>query len=85
MTNNLEKNKDEWANAELFEKLAKNPRLLQAFTDPKYSHVMKEVGENPQQAMAKYGSNPQFRELMMEFSSFMGDHFNNVADKKKEE
>lgn len=28
MTNTLEKNKDEWANAEFFEKLAKNPRLL---------------------------------------------------------
>ena len=58
LTNNLEKNKDEWANAELLEKLAKNPRLLAAFTDPQYSQVMKELGENPQQAMQKYGNNP---------------------------
>ena len=30
--------------------------------------------------MTKYGNNPEFRELMMEFSGFMGDHFGNVAD-----
>jgi hypothetical protein len=35
--------------------------------------------------MQKYGGNPKFRELMMEFSAFMGDHFENVADKKKRE
>jgi DNA-nicking Smr family endonuclease len=35
--------------------------------------------------MQKYGHNPAFKELMMEFSSFMGDHFNDVADKKAEE
>ena len=28
MTNTLEKNKDEWANAAFFEKLAKSPRLM---------------------------------------------------------
>jgi hypothetical protein len=80
MTNTLEKNKDEWANAAFFEKLAKSPRLMQAFTNPEYSQVMKEVGENPQQAMQKYGHNPAFKELMMEFSAFMGNHFTDVAD-----
>ncbi len=33
--------------------------------------------------MAKYGSNPKFREFMMEFSSMMAGHFNEVADKEK--
>lgn len=46
---------------------------------------MQEVGQNPQEAMQKYGGNPQFRELMMEFSAFMGEHFETVADKKKRE
>ncbi len=35
--------------------------------------------------MLKYGNNPDFREILMEFSQFMGHHFENVADKKKAE
>lgn len=35
--------------------------------------------------MAKYGNNPEFRELMVEFSALMGSHFESVADKKKKE
>ncbi len=33
--------------------------------------------------MQKYGSNPEFRELMMEFSKLMGTHFEDIAEKKK--
>lgn len=33
--------------------------------------------------MQKYGSNPKFREFMMEFSGMMAGHFNEVADKEK--
>lgn len=47
--------------------------------------ALKEMGEDPKKAMEKYGGNPEFREIMMEFSSFMGTHFETVADKKKEE
>lgn len=42
---------------------------------------MQEFGSNPKEAMAKYGSNPEFRQLMMEFSALMGDHFTSTADK----
>lgn len=35
--------------------------------------------------MQKYGNNPQFKEMLMEFSKFMGDHFEGVAEKKKRE
>jgi phage portal protein BeeE len=35
--------------------------------------------------MQKYGNNPQFRELMQEFSLLMGNHFEEIADKKKQE
>ena len=43
------------------------------------------MGENPKEAMQKYGQDPQFRELMQEFSLLMGSHFEEVADKKKKE
>ena len=47
---------------------------------------MQEMGKNPKEAMAKYGQNPEFREIMLEFSKLMGGHFEEVAeDKKKEE
>ena len=35
--------------------------------------------------MQKYGNNPQFRELLMEFSALTGNHFEDLADKKKKE
>ena len=46
---------------------------------------MQEMGKNPKEAMAKYGNNPEFREIMMEFSQLMGGHFTDVAQQKKEE
>ena len=46
---------------------------------------MSEFGKDPKGAMEKYGNNPEFRELMSEFSALMGNHFESVADKKKAE
>ena len=36
--------------------------------------------KNPKEAMAKYGGNPEFREMMIEFSKIMGDHFEKLSD-----
>ena len=35
--------------------------------------------------MEKYGHSVEFREVMQEFSAFMGDHFTNVSEKVKAE
>jgi len=35
--------------------------------------------KNPKEAMAKYGGNPEFRELLIEFSRIMGDHFEKLS------
>ena len=35
--------------------------------------------------MQKYGSNVKFREFLLEFSGLMGQHFDDVADKKTTE
>ena len=35
--------------------------------------------------MQKYGNNPQFKELLMEFSALCGNHFENIAEEKKQE
>lgn len=85
MTSKLEANKNDWLTPEFFAKLQSNPKLLKAFTNPVFAGALKEMGEDPKKAMEKYGGNPEFREVMMEFSAFMGTHFESVADKKKEE
>ena len=47
--------------------------------------ALTEFGQNPKEAMTKYGNNPEFRELMMEFSKMMGTHFTSIADTKAKE
>ena len=47
--------------------------------------VLTEMGSKPQETMQKYGNNPEFKELLMEFSAMMGTHFNDLADTKKAE
>ena len=44
-----------------------------------------EFGSNPQEAMKKYGSNPEFKEMLTEFSKMMGSHFDELAESKKKE
>ena len=81
----LEGSKDKWLTPEFMEKLAKNPKLLKAFSDPQYMQVMSEMGKDPKACVQKYGHMPEFREIMQEFSAFMAEHFTGVADKEKEE
>jgi hypothetical protein len=45
--------------------------------------ALSEFGSNPQEAMKKYGGNPEFRAILEEFSKTMGKHFEEIADKKK--
>lgn len=85
MNTNYETAKKDWLTPEFFEKIAKNPKLLKAFQNPQFMQIFDEFGKNPKECMEKYGGNPEFREIMMEFSGFMGDHFGTVADKKAAE
>ena len=82
MTSTLAKNKEEWLTPEFFTKLAQNPKLLAAFQNPKYMACLSELGKNPKEAMAKFGGDPEFREVMNELSKLMGSNFESVADKK---
>ena len=47
--------------------------------------LLTEMGKNPKETMEKYGHNPEFREILEEFSKAMGNQFTAVADKKAEE
>ena len=85
LASNLEKTKGEWMTQGFMEKIMQSPRLMAAFQDPATMKVLTEMGSKPEETMQKYGQNPQFRELLMEFSALCGNHFNNLADQKKAE
>ena len=79
MLNNLANNKQQWLNQELLMKIAQNPNLMRCFMDPRFSTVIQELQTNPQECLKKYGNNPEFSNFIKEFSSLMGEHFNNLA------
>ena len=79
MLNNLANNKQQWLNQELLMKIAQSPNLMRCFMDPRFSTVIQELQNNPQECLKKYGNNPEFSNFIKEFSALMGDHFNNLA------
>ena len=79
MLNNLANNKQQWLNQELLMKIAQKPNLMRCFMDPRFSKVIQELQANPQECLKKYGNNPEFSNFIKEFSSLMGEHFNNLA------
>ena len=79
MLNNLANNKQQWLNQELLMKIAQKPNLMRCFMDPRFSTVIQELQANPQECLKKYGNNPEFSNFIKEFSSLMGEHFNNLA------
>lgn len=62
-----------------------SPRLSAAFGNPETMKILQEMGSKPEETMQKYGHNPEFKELLLEFSALTGSHFNEIADKKKQE
>ena len=85
MKSNIEKTKDQWLNEDLMTKIAKSPRLMAAFQNPQYMQAFQEMGSKPQETMQKYGNDPMFKELLLEFSALMGNHFTDVGEKQKKE
>lgn len=80
-----QKSKNEWMTPDLLQKIAANPLLRKAFTDPRCQQAMAEMQTNPQEAMKKYGDNPQMREFLQAFMKLMGEHFTALADKQDAE
>ena len=85
MKTNIESTKDQWCTPELLEKIIKSPRLSSAFSDPATMQIFQQMGTDPTGTIQKYGNKPQFKDLLAEFSSLMGDHFMTVGKKLEEE
>ena len=82
---NLDQTKEQWINAELFEKIKKSPKLMAAFADPQMNKILQELSTNPTGIMQKYGSHPQFKEVIYEFGTMMRQHFGEMGKKAEEE
>ena len=44
--------------------------------------ILTEMGKNPEETLKKYGDNPNFKELIKEWSELMGHHFHDIGEKK---
>jgi len=44
MTSSIEKNKDQWLNEDLMAKIMQSPRLMEAFSNPRYMQAFQEMG-----------------------------------------
>lgn len=74
-----------WVTPALMQKIGANPILRKAFTDPRCQEAMTALQTNPQDAIKRYGDNPEMREFLQAFMKLMGDHFTELADKQDEE
>lgn len=64
-------------------KLSKNPRLLQALQNPRFTQAIDEMKTNPTAALAKYQNDQDVRTMLMDFMGFLGDHFETMGGKGK--
>mmetsp|Transcript_35989 Transcript_35989/g.114668 ORF Transcript_35989/g.114668 Transcript_35989/m.114668 type:complete len:329 (+) Transcript_35989:377-1363(+) len=75
--------KDGWVTPELLSKIAADPLLRKAFTDPRYTDAMSALQTDPKAAMAKYGHIDEMRTFMQSFMKLMGNHFTALVEKQQ--
>ncbi|CAI2376648.1 unnamed protein product [Moneuplotes crassus] len=80
---NIKNSSEEWCTPDLLSKIIGNPTLRKAFTDPNYKQCIEMLQKDPKEAVKQYGSNPEFVNIMTEFSKMMGTHMEKVADEQK--
>ena len=76
--------KEEWWTTDLLAKIANNETLIKAFTSPDYRQWIELLQKDPKEAVKRYGTNPEFVQIMTEFSKIMGTHLEEVAQKHEE-
>lgn len=69
----------EWINERFYEKLARNPKLVQALQNPAFSTVISELQQNPGAAVLKYQKDPAMSTILREFLEFLGNHFEEIG------
>ncbi|CAK4716520.1 hypothetical protein LEN26_012147 [Aphanomyces euteiches] len=89
---------EDWMTPDLFEKLAKDPKLSQgaqvlfecdihvvvALQNPRFTAAIQEMSTNPTAAMLKYQNDPDVGVMFKDFMNFMGHHFEHLGKIKEE-
>jgi len=69
-----------WVTPDLLQKVAADPVLRKAFTDPRCAAAMTALQTDPKQALEQYGDVPEMRDFLTKFMKLMGDHFTALGD-----
>ncbi|CAK4078498.1 unnamed protein product [Aphanomyces euteiches] len=75
---------EDWMTPDLFEKLAKDPKLSQALQNPRFTAAIQEMSTNPTAAMLKYQNDPDVGVMFKDFMNFMGHHFEHLGKIEEE-
>ncbi|KAL4454708.1 hypothetical protein ABPG74_021913 [Tetrahymena malaccensis] len=85
LNDTLNSTKDQWMNPQLLNQIATNPLIAKLFTNPEYMQAISLMQTKPKEAMERYGKNPEFMMVFQEFCKVMGNHFQDLSTKEKEE
>ncbi|TYZ57391.1 hypothetical protein PybrP1_008347 [[Pythium] brassicae (nom. inval.)] len=69
--------------AKLIEKLAKNPRLVLALQNPRFTQAIDEMQREPEAAIRKYRNDPAVSAMLQDFLGFMGSHFEELGKEQE--
>lgn len=72
-------NPKEWMTPDFMENMSKNPRLLLALQNPRFTQAIEEMKTNPTAALAKYQNDKDVCSMLMEFMGFLGNHFEKMG------
>jgi len=70
---------NEWANDDLMQKVANNPRLAAGLRNPKFAAALEAMQRDPKAAMTKFRNHPEIIDFLQEFCGVMGQHFTKLG------
>ena len=76
-------NQSQWMTPDFLERVAKNPKLAMAMTNPRCMQAMQEFQTDPTGAAEKYKDDEMVNTFMQEFMGMMGDHMHKLGEKEK--
>jgi len=76
-------NQSQWMTPDFLERVAKNPKLAMAMTNPRCMQAMQEFQTDPTGAAEKYKDDEMVNTFMQEFMGMMGDQMHKLGEKEK--
>ena len=64
----------DWLTEDLLHEVENNKTILHGLSSPHLMQALNEFQSNPQQAMEKYGNNPEVQKFFKEFCTLLGKY-----------